>query len=407
MFEQNKHNTIVDQGMRMMLKVPEENTYWYNANTYLGYYISNSGNIFKGILMGTADGVSHFMEAHTGVAMFMACGSSDAVTIADMTQLTAFNGDPTQGSSYGSTQGGYFKWSQRISEQDVVFTAKYRYSYTAMASFTCKEFGTYTLLTIGTPKSSAEMQAWSLYTPKLFSRVVLAEPIEMTAGETYMFDYTLRFSMSYRNTYIAHDDIFGLNAVKYEHSWNLKTLTSDYTETNNSKFASTTSFDKVFDSTSSVYATVVSGYGVAIHMLANGAAFSTRNGRIADSVDSFQGMQFAPILVWNDSASFSATKGRLSIPTNQYNSDFNVTKAMPVKRQPDEVGDFYSVTTYTFTIPYSDTTGKYLAIWTPMYWYAVNATLNETGNLTWNPYPRNNMYEYTLTCKTVLTREEG
>lgn len=409
-FEQQKHNTIVDQGMHMMLTVPAENTYWYNYNFVLGPSIGLSGSIFKGIARCNYSDVKNLVMAHTGVAMFMACGSSDAATTADMTQLNAFAGDPTQGSSYGSTQGGYFKWNQQVSENNVLFTAKYRYSYTATSNFTCKEFGTYTLLLTSTPDTTSYdgIMAWSSYTPKLFSRVVLTEPIEMTAGETYTFDYTLRFSMSYRNTYIAHDDIFGLNAVKYEHSWSLKTQTTDYAESNNSKFASTTTFDKVFASESNVVNDILDENGLNIQMLSNGAAFSLSNGSgKAETVNDFTGLQFAPSLVWNDSAEFSATNNRLSVPTNQYNSDFNVTKSMPVKRQPDEVGDFYSVTTYTFTIPYSDTTDKYLAIWTPMYWYAVNATLDETGNLTWNPYPRNNMYEYTLTCKTVLTREEG
>lgn len=405
-FEQNKHNTIVDQGMHMMLKVPEENTHWYTKNIVNSNSITSCGNIFKGIVGFSSE--NSIYVAHTGIAMFMACGSSDAATTNDMTQLTSFAGDPIDGMSYGSTKGGYFKYNQQLSGSNIVFTAKYRYSYTATSSFTCKEFGTYTLLMTSVPASSADYDTWSSYTPKLFSRVVLTEPLEMTAGETYTFDYTLRFSMSYSNTYITHDDIFGLHTVKYE-----KCSSDDVVETsseiskNLSQFISTTDHSKVFSS-GNFYTGILSSSKYVINMLNNGAGFSVENNtRVLYAYSSILGMNFAPVLFWNNSNTLAVTGMDIfSIPTIQYNSFFNVTKSMPVKRQPDEVGDFYSVMTYTYTIPYSDTTGKYLAIWTPMCWYAINATLDETGNLTWNPYPRNNHYEYTLTCKTVLTREE-
>lgn len=156
--------------------------------------------------------------AHLGICNFMACGSSDAATTNDMTQLTSFEGDPSNVMSYGAVKvndvkTGYLYFTNKTS----VSTCEYRYVYTAPTTFTCKEFGTYTLVPNSTVTEISSNVNYEMDMTQLdaymFSRVVLAEPIEMTAGETYFFDYTIRFSRNYATTYETTDDMFGLPTV--------------------------------------------------------------------------------------------------------------------------------------------------------------------------------------------------
>lgn len=114
----------------------------------------------------------------------------------------------------------------------------------------------------------------------------------------------------------------------------------------------------------------------------------------------------APLIFWLQSFDVSYSTNMSTAPWERSNSGYRQTGEIVISHEPDELGDFYAVKTYSYKVPYSDTTGRYCTIlWANNVWF-VNATSSSPAECTQTPYPRNNMYEYTLTCKTVLTREE-
>lgn len=391
-YVQDRHNMVVDQGMRLLLSIPDTNPCWHKDDTDMTGAVF--GNIVTGVFGQT---IPIGFIPHFGIASYMACGSSDVATSTDMTQLGAFEGDASSADSYGAVKvDGSTQGTTSFVTDASSTSVTYSYIYKAKSSFTCREFGTYCMVPTSTFTTNEFSFTMAKVDAKLFSRVVLTEPVDMVAGNRYIFTYTLRFGRS--STVDTLDTLFGLPAVQTDYSTGTRSV-SDF----NKYLPGIKLSDNIFYLYNASNTFSLEAYDTIAYLGYGFVNFTTDLKKSSNSIRTPGIANSAPIWIWTDTARSTVKPSFSNSSTPDcYSEDtyFHQTDAVVPSRAYDVVGDFYGIKTYHLGKPFTDTTSKYLSVvWGNVRWW-----VNDDGTAQ-SPYGRDNDCDYTITCKTVLTRE--
>lgn len=412
----NKHNAIVNQGLKLLF-CPSDSPLWSESNILTNYNTTGpvSSNIFKTVqLVNTSSSYvakDHSLCSHMGVCAMMACGKSDVATVNSMTELQDFTGTPGDAFAYGDISEIKVNFDAAYS-----YTVNYNFTYVATEDFTCKEVGFYSLIPNSGVAKVDDYRYWSNYDKRLFSRVVLDTPLDMTSGTTYSFEYDL--TVTYSSISVPEEtEIFGLPAVKLA-SWTSSVPTGSDTVSNNvlPRFIDT---DRtvLFNSTNNVQPNFYgntwvgnSGWSLMANVAPRAMNCSYSDWAAVDH----QGMLARPILAFSTSNLVNKSPldsmGSYGLDPYYYNPTlansmpYRATLPSTLKRYPDEVTENSSMTTYTMSVPYTDTADKYgLLIFGRDRW-ALNSTLNSSGSAVQSVLGIDKQHTFSVTFKQTVER---
>lgn len=412
----NRHNSIVNQGLKLMF-CPSDSPLWSESNI-----VSNTNtntpsttNIFKAIFTHsiTATYVAKDWSIcdHMGICAMMACGKSDVATVNSMTELQDFTGTPGDAFSYGGISSVKVNFDSVYS-----YTAQYNFTYVAPEDFTCKEVGFYSLIPNDSIAVIDDYRYWANYDKRLFSRVVLDTPLDMTSGTTYSFEYDLTVTYS-SNSILEETEIFGLPAVKLL-SWTESAPTGSSTISNSNlpRFIDTDR-TQLFSTVSNVSSTFYNNTWVGNSgsaLMANIAPRIAYNSNYTEyNATDHQGMFARPVIAFNTSSLVSKSPlDNMYIALDpyyyhiQYSSQnpYRATLASTLKRYPDEVTENSAMTTYTMSVPYTDVADKYALLIFGRDRWALNSTLDSSGNAVQSVLGIDKQHKFSVTFKQTVER---
>lgn len=209
---QDKKNTIVDQGLKTLCELSTKSVVRGDHNSF------RIPALLHGDFYSVVDS-SHFYRAFPAVGCLF--GTGDSPTSVDQTALE---------SPIGNTEDlGYFGFHRSDLSYDTNFIVYDRYKqsevhhlkyvWIATTDVTIKEIGIYSFLMpeeqITAGFTSAQINDLNNFTNrKLFSRCVLANPVNVGAGDTIVVYYDVTLSVPYLPGSILNTDpVFGMPAV--------------------------------------------------------------------------------------------------------------------------------------------------------------------------------------------------
>lgn len=411
----NKHNSIVNQGLRLVIapsdsKLVTDSQIFAKNNT-----TSTVANcILKAsMLTSTTSTDSAFntsISSNMGLCALCACGKSDVVTANDMTELQEFVGTLNDASAYGDMQSATLVFNNPHST-----TFQFAYKYTAPEDFTCKEVGFYSLIP-DTVSLVSDYLYFKNYKKQLFSRIVLDEPIEMVSGNVYSFAYDLDYTTA-SITANEETELFGLPSVhQATYTSSAPTGTSSINMDYLPRFTDTGKtmlFKDASDARNCPYSSI---YWHGRNMcLLNTNVTSLTQTNVSTSTDTnvVIGCFGLPHLGFRQSANFNVNPctpyaNSICSPyfySESYNNTFpfTCTRQSKVKLVPDEVTDTSSMTTYTWEVPYTNTSDTYAILIYGRERWLLNATLDGT-DINQSALGIDNMHRFSVTFKTSVER---
>ena len=411
----NRHNSIVNQGLKLMF-CPSDSPLWSESNIFTNSDTTTQrvSNIFKASIFvdytDSTNARNYTLCSHMGVCAMMACGKSDVATVNSMTELQDFTGTPGDAFSYGDLSSVKVNFDSVYS-----YTAQYNFTYVAPEDFTCKEVGFYSLIPNSNIAVVGDYKYWANYDKRLFSRVVLDTPLDMTSGTTYSFEYDLTVTYS-SNSILEETEIFGLPSVKLV-SWTgsaptgWQTLTTDilpmFVNTDRTTLFKTSSNVK----DNFLYNTWVGNSSYSL--MANVAPRQMTVQYTDYSSTDHQGVLARPVIAFSTSSLVSRSPldmQRDAIDPYYYNAAYNntvpyrATLASTLKRYPDEVTENSAMTTYTMSVPYTDVADKYALLIFGRDRWALNSTLNSSGNAVQSVLGIDKQHKFSVTFKQTVER---
>lgn len=411
----NKHNSIVNQGLKLVIAPSDSplvtgSQIFAKNNTTSTYATCILKASLLASSINTENAFDTSISSHMGLCAMCACGKSDVVTANDMTELQEFVGTLNDASAYGDMQSATLVFNNPHST-----TFQFAYTYTAHEDFTCKEIGFYSLIP-DTVSLVSDYLYFKNYKKQLFSRIVLDEPIEMVSGNVYSFEYDLDYTTA-SITANEETELFGLPSVhQATYTSSAPTGTSAINMSYLPRFTDTGKTMLFKDAGDARYCPYNSIYWHGRNMyLLNTNVTSLSQTNVSSSTDSniVIGCFGLPNLGFRQSANTNVnpfTPYANSICSSyfystSYNNTFPFICTRPpnVKLVPDEVTDTSSMTTYTWEVPFTNTSDMYAILTYGRERWLLNATLNGT-NINQSALGIDNLHRFSVTFKTSVER---